>query len=72
MLSKYEQYEAVASSYEKHPDQGLKACKKKLQRDPNNVIYLVSSHLPTGPPESLKLISSTACPGTLLAETQPR
>jgi hypothetical protein len=41
MPSKYEQFEALASSYEKHPDQGLKACKKKLQRDPSNVICLV-------------------------------
>jgi hypothetical protein len=38
---RYKQYEDLASGYEKHPDQGLKTCKKKLQRDPKNVVYLV-------------------------------
>jgi len=38
---KYELYEAHVSSYEKHPEQGLRAVKKKLQKDPKNVVLLV-------------------------------
>jgi hypothetical protein len=42
MASKYEQFQSFTSGYEKHPEQGLKTCKKKLQKDPSNTLYLVS------------------------------
>lgn len=41
MPPKYEQYESLVDGYEKHPDQGLKATKKKLNKDPNNAVLLV-------------------------------
>jgi len=41
MPPKYEQYESLVDGYEKHPDQGLKATKKKLNKDPNNIVLLV-------------------------------
>jgi hypothetical protein len=48
MTSKYDQLESFTSGYEKHPEQGLKTCKKRLQKDPNNTLYLVSlSHSKT-------------------------
>jgi hypothetical protein len=71
MPSKYEQYEALASSYEKHPDQGLKACKKKLQRDPSNIIYLVSV-TPALYNKNYHTHTSLARPSAFLAEALPR
>jgi hypothetical protein len=41
MSFRLEQYEAFVEGYLKHPDQGLKACEKKLKREPNNTLYLV-------------------------------
>jgi hypothetical protein len=41
MAPKYEQYESLVGGYEKHPEQGLKATRKKLNKDPNNQVLLV-------------------------------
>lgn len=41
MPPKFEQYKSLVDGYEKHPDQGLKATKKKLNKDPNNAVLLV-------------------------------
>ncbi|RDI80028.1 hypothetical protein Vi05172_g10050 [Venturia inaequalis] len=38
----FEQYESLIDGYEKHPDQGLKATKKKLNKDPNNAVLLLA------------------------------
>jgi hypothetical protein len=40
MPPKYEQYESLVDGYEKHPEQGLKAVKKKLNKDSSNVTLL--------------------------------
>lgn len=45
MSNAYEVWENLVKSYPKHPDQGLKLCKKKLQKDPSNQIHLVSHRL---------------------------
>ncbi|QDS67645.1 hypothetical protein FKW77_004638 [Venturia effusa] len=42
MPPKYEQYKSLVDGYEKHPDQGLKAVKKKLNRDPNDEVLLLA------------------------------
>ncbi|KAF2435237.1 hypothetical protein EJ08DRAFT_646109 [Tothia fuscella] len=42
MARKYEQYEQFIVGYEKQPSQGLKAAKKKLQRNPEDVVYLLA------------------------------
>ncbi|TLD39226.1 Tetratricopeptide-like helical [Venturia nashicola] len=38
----FEQYESLVDGYGKHPDQGLKATKKKLSKDPNNAVLLLA------------------------------
>jgi hypothetical protein len=43
MPSTLEIFDNLVESYSKHPDQGLKLCKKKLQKDPNSSTYLVST-----------------------------
>jgi hypothetical protein len=43
MPSKVEQFDNLVESYARNPDQGLKFCKKKLQKDPSNSTYLVST-----------------------------
>ena len=41
MSFRLEQYQTFVDGYLKHPEQGLKACDKKLKREPNNTLYLV-------------------------------
>jgi hypothetical protein len=41
MSFRLDQFQNFVDGYAKHPDQGLKACEKKLKREPNNTLYLV-------------------------------
>jgi hypothetical protein len=42
MPSKIEIFDGLVESYSKNPEQGLKFCKKKLQKNPNDSTHLVS------------------------------
>ncbi|KIW01641.1 uncharacterized protein PV09_06827 [Verruconis gallopava] len=42
MPSKIEVFDNLVESYSRTPEQGLKYCKKKLQRDPSNIIHLLA------------------------------
>jgi hypothetical protein len=41
MSFRLDQYQTFVEGYLKHPEQGLKACDKKLKREPNSTLYLV-------------------------------
>lgn len=41
MTFKLGQYRNFVEGYQKHPDQGLKACEKKLKKEPTNTQFLV-------------------------------
>jgi hypothetical protein len=41
MTFKLGPYRNFVEGYRKHPDQGIKACEKKLKKEPANTTYLV-------------------------------
>jgi hypothetical protein len=56
MAFSYEQFETFVHNYYKHPESGIKECKKKLKKDPTNFLYLV--RIPT---PSYQMLTCEAC-----------
>jgi hypothetical protein len=41
MALRLDQFQSFIDGYTKHPEAGIKACEKKLKKDPQNSLYLV-------------------------------
>jgi hypothetical protein len=49
MTLRLDQFQPFIDGYAKHPEAGIKACEKKLKKDPQNTLYLVSLDPPHRP-----------------------
>jgi hypothetical protein len=45
MSLRVDQFQTFVDGYMNHPEAGIKACEKRLKKDPNNSLYLVSGIL---------------------------
>jgi hypothetical protein len=68
MALRLDQVQSFVAGYEKHPESGVKACEKKLKKDPQNTFYLVGLNPVASPKQELIFID---CTGSTTMEITP-